>query len=73
MKYICPICGSKLRVERIDDGTCLYSVDPTTGGISLLHDRCHGNTIIYCADYNNHKIGFELQDTILNNMDLLNL
>jgi len=56
MKFECPVCGSKLHHERVDDGTIIVEVneDGTTGeeilNVSNGYDRVH------CSGYSGHNI-----------------
>lgn len=62
--YACPVCGSQIKVDRIDDGETHYIVDKTTG-LLVEEDNCSdGYTKVFCGKEESHELG-DLEDGIL--------
>ena len=64
MKKLCPICGSELIYERVDDGTIRIKVEKD-GTLTEEVNDSDGYTRIYCSKDYTHEIPVKLQDTIM--------
>lgn len=64
MKLQCPICQSRLEVERIDDGVIIIEVDEN-GECEEVANKSNGSTTVRCSKEHTHKIPMELSDKIL--------
>lgn len=63
-EFACPVCGSSIRVERIDDGRSEFDVDVFTGELIETYGSSNGRTTVYCSASVNHALG-ALKDIIL--------
>lgn len=61
----CPVCKSKLRVERVDDGTLIYDIDKDGSTTEVVNDS-NGYTRVYCTSNDQHEIPLDLQVKVLN-------
>lgn len=63
MKYKCPVCGSNLQHERVDDGFTINEISPT-GEVEMLNEKSNGYDRVFCSKDEEHKINDELRDAV---------
>jgi len=64
MKLECPVCQSKIEVERIDDGVRVIEVEKN-GDSEEVVNKSNGGTTVRCSSNHSHKLPIGLQDAIL--------
>lgn len=63
MKLACPICGSDLQYERVDDGFVISKIT-STGEVEILKEASHGHSQVNCSKEPSHKLNDELINAV---------
>lgn len=63
MEFKCPICGSDLQHERVDDGFVINKITPT-GEVEVLKEASHGHNHVYCSKEPSHNLSDELRNAV---------
>lgn len=64
MKFECPVCGSKLHHERIDDGFILNKIE-SDGEVTELANSSNGSDRVFCSKSEDHTISDEMIEAVL--------
>ena len=64
-EIVCPICGSAIRVKRIDDGVSMIEI--AKDGITWESKGSHsdGSTLVYCSNDEEHELPHRLIEKCL--------
>ena len=63
MKFECPICGSKIRYKRVDDGETILEF--YEDGINEIGSTSDGYTQVYCSKDESHKLSSDFIDKVI--------
>ena len=63
--YVCVVCGSSLRAERVDDGFILYDVDRESGTLTEIVNKSNGHSSVVCVADPSHPIPNDLYEDVM--------
>lgn len=63
MKFKCPVCKSKIRYKRIDDGETILEF--SKGEVNEIEKWSNGSTQVYCSKDESHTLSSELINEVI--------